>query len=183
MLKENGYIGSIGDDLPSLIPLLFALMMFFGIFTFTLDTFNQKKELFDREFEAMRIADTLRYNGYITRSNLSSSGSPSNPSSFDSLCASLIVSRLNYFAGLTNRFTAPERYSGSGEAPEIDFLIRGNYYSAEDEEYICTNLENPGDLQELKQKKGAEIIVKIYPVVLEESQVVKPMHLVVIVWK
>lgn len=63
---SRGYIGPIGDDLPSLIPLIFALAVFFATFSNTLGTFEKKNALFDLDLEVFKIARVLRGNGYYT---------------------------------------------------------------------------------------------------------------------
>jgi hypothetical protein len=177
LLKQKGYIGSIGDDLPSLVPLLFGLMMFFAVFSFTLDLFNEKKLLFDREFEVMRIADGLRYNGYIVELY----SDDSTIASFNNLCSSLIVSRVKYVAGLTNYLTAPLE---SGVPESFDVFSQELYYEGDGSgigSNLCSNVEFD-EFQNVKRKLNTDLIIRIYPVVLEENRVAKPMHLVVVAW-
>lgn len=64
--KRRGYIGPIGDDLPSLIPLIFALAVFFATFSNTLNTFEKKNALFDLDLEVFKIARIMRGNGFYT---------------------------------------------------------------------------------------------------------------------
>jgi hypothetical protein len=40
--SKKGFIGPIGDDLPSLIPIVISLLLFFTIFSITLNAYNSK---------------------------------------------------------------------------------------------------------------------------------------------
>lgn len=40
--SKKGFIGPIGDDLPSLVPIVVSLLLFFTIFSVTLNAFNSK---------------------------------------------------------------------------------------------------------------------------------------------
>ncbi len=64
-LNEKGFIGPIGDDLPSLIPLTFALVVFFAAFAFAFNTFDQKKTDFDQKFALLRLGKTLKSDNLI----------------------------------------------------------------------------------------------------------------------
>ncbi|MBN2127590.1 MAG: hypothetical protein JW703_04340 [Candidatus Diapherotrites archaeon] len=191
-MLNKGYIGSIGDDLPSLIPLLFALLIFFSVFSFTLNLFNEKKALFEREFELMRIADSMKYDGYINGFEeylLDSYGNPLEdsygniillPNTFTSLCGSVSVTRTKFRAGLTNHLTAPELYLNEG----IKFDLFGDIFYSDElgNEFVCSNTSFD-DFESLKSKKSPNMIVRLYPVVLDEKKVIKPMHLVVVSWQ
>ena len=59
-LSQRGFIGSIGDDIPSLIPLTFALVIFFAAFAFAFNAFDQKQNDFDQKFALLRIGQTLK---------------------------------------------------------------------------------------------------------------------------
>ncbi len=184
MLSEKGYLGSIGDDLPSLIPLLFALLIFFSVFSFTLNLFNEKKKVFEKEFELMRIADALKYDGYINGydERLNNCDSGSNcllPNTFSALCSSVSVTRTKFYAGLTNFLTAPEQHNGSS----FDLFGDDLFYESNNNnnKFVCSNVFRD-DFVALKNKRDPNMVVRIYPVVLDEDFIVKPMHLVVVAW-
>lgn len=40
--KQKGFIGPIGDDMPSLVPIVVSLLLFFTIFSVTLSAYNSK---------------------------------------------------------------------------------------------------------------------------------------------
>ena len=62
---KKAFIGPIGDDIPSLIPIVFALTIFFASFNAALSTFDKKNNGFADDFYALKIARVLRSNGYI----------------------------------------------------------------------------------------------------------------------
>jgi len=63
--SPRGFIGPIGDDLPSIIPIVVALLLFFTIFSVTLNSFNQKNDLQRRQIEMISIARELKGNSLI----------------------------------------------------------------------------------------------------------------------
>lgn len=172
-MLEKGYLGSIGDDLPSLIPLLFALLIFFSVFSFTLNIFNENKILFEKEFELIQIADSLKYDGYINGFNETDLRNNLLPNTFTALCNSVSITRTNFRAGLTNFLTAPEENNSA----TFDLFNPLLFYEGE----VCTNADGD-DFFALKSKRNPNMRVRIYPVVLDENKIVKPMHLVVVVW-
>ena len=68
-MLNKGFIGPIGDDLPSLIPLLFGLVMFFSTFTMTFSSFDARNTEFGYDVSVMRISRTLQSNSYIYNYN------------------------------------------------------------------------------------------------------------------
>jgi hypothetical protein len=67
MIKKKfnikGFIGSIGDDLPSLIPLFFALMIFFGALAFAFTTINEKNSTINTYIDSLTIAKSALSDG------------------------------------------------------------------------------------------------------------------------
>ena len=53
---RKGFIGSIGDDLPSLIPLFFALMIFFAGLAFVFTNINDKNTQMNAYLDSLTIA-------------------------------------------------------------------------------------------------------------------------------
>jgi len=52
----KGFIGSIGDDLPSLVPLFFALMIFFAALAFAFTTINNRNATINTYIDSLTIA-------------------------------------------------------------------------------------------------------------------------------
>jgi len=61
--SSRGFIGSIGDDLPSLIPLFFALMIFFTALAFAFTTINEKNATINTYLDSLTIAKTALSDG------------------------------------------------------------------------------------------------------------------------
>ena len=181
MLNRKGFLGPIGDDLPSLIPLLFALVMFFSTFTFAFKVFEDRNRDFQDDLTVLRIAKVLKTNGYI-----------SSYKEFEDLCESLGIVHLNFRAGLTNAETAKDEYIESYLGGNEDEYKRLDIFSvkfytitnnAGDEKiFECANVE-PDKYLTLENSTDKTVITKAYPVVLEDNRIVKPMHLMVMAWR
>jgi hypothetical protein len=65
MFFEKGFIGAIGDDLPSLIPIIVALLLFFTIFSITLSTYNQKNAFLRQNVTLMNVSRELKGDSLI----------------------------------------------------------------------------------------------------------------------
>jgi hypothetical protein len=56
----RGFIGAIGDDLPSLIPIVFALLLFFTVFSATLNNYETKNEILNEKINLISISRQLK---------------------------------------------------------------------------------------------------------------------------
>lgn len=169
--SPKGFIGPIGDDLPSLIPLLFALIIFFSTFSYAISITTAKNAALDSDLALLKVARVLRSNGYIT-----------DRENFGILCKTVNIRSINYKAGLVEtRITVGKSYKGLDifdlkffdDTPETDG-------DNPDSLYVCTNADEDIELEELS---GMTIASKIFPVVLEHNNRAKPMFLVVIAWQ
>jgi len=59
-LNKKGFIGAIGDDLPSLIPIIIAILIFFSVFTNTLMVYDQKNSELRKQIELSSISRTIK---------------------------------------------------------------------------------------------------------------------------
>jgi len=57
---EKGFIGAIGDDLPSLIPIVCALLIFFSAFSATLSIYNTENARVSTDMGMLSIARSLK---------------------------------------------------------------------------------------------------------------------------
>lgn len=64
-LNARGFVGPIGDDLPSLIPLTVALLVFFAGFGFAFNHFEEKKTDFNQRLLLLGIGKTLKGDGLL----------------------------------------------------------------------------------------------------------------------
>jgi len=163
-------LGPIGDDLPSLIPLLFALMMFFYVFTFTWDAFDQKSRFFDDAIAALRVANALKGNNYL-----------SGIQTFDQRCVEAqSLRRVKFFSGLLELSTGPDQ-----EFKGVDIeLLEEKFFESDGSKFLCTNA---GD--ERPDYESSNLIIRSFPVALEfkndqsGSFYIRPMLLVVVTWR
>ena len=171
MLK--GFLGPIGDDLPSLIPLIFALMMFFYVFTFTWNTFDQKGRAFNDALVALRIGNTLKGNNYLR-----------GMETFEERCReSQSIKRIKFVSGLIALSTGPGQ-----DFPGVDLEeLEGNFeVTSTGETFICTNVSDPEDKPGIE---SSNLLIRSFPVALEfkneatNSFYVRPMLLVVVTWR
>ncbi|MEM4630639.1 MAG: hypothetical protein QXU92_03480, partial [Candidatus Diapherotrites archaeon] len=89
MLKK-GFIGPVGDDLPSITPLVLGLMIFFTAFTSAFNSFDKRNQEFMNNIELLKISKTIRANSYIY-----------SYENFEQLCNSIGPTRIKYVVGIT----------------------------------------------------------------------------------
>ncbi len=176
--KQKGFLGPIGDDLPSLIPLLFALMLFFYVFTFTWNAFDQRGQLFDDALAAMRVGNTLKGNNYIR-----------DFEAFQQRCVEAhSVKRVKFMVGLLPLSTGPgQNFEGIDiETIEGEFFEIEGEDGAEGNKFICSNVDLDEDSPGLESDS---IVIRSFPVALEfknptlNTFYVRPMLLVVVTWR
>ncbi|MEI8364121.1 MAG: hypothetical protein WCF78_01550, partial [archaeon] len=68
--NKKGFIGAIGDDLPSLIPIFLGLIIFFAVFLSTYNTYKTSTGLYSLEQEAISISMILKSEPLIPDYNL-----------------------------------------------------------------------------------------------------------------
>ena len=121
---QKGFIGPIGDDLPSLIPIVVALMLFFSIFSLTLNTYYTKNSVFDQQVEMTSVARELKGDSLIL-----------NVKQFQDRCTQVTSKRnpYSFMAAIYSAENTPDKFTddfitstigGPGEAavPSPNFL-------------------------------------------------------------
>jgi len=170
-LKRNkicarGFIGPIGDDLPSLVPLVFALVIFFASFYQALSVYNTTKGRFGLVDEALRISHALLGDRQID-----------NYAEFSQLCTSVNVRGLNFKAGLvelSDSFAPIDIYSFVNENSRI--------YKSGDLLFACPQEQTERILRD------STVTVHMLPVSYRDANaksgtVTRPMLMVVVVWE
>lgn len=179
MLKQKGFLGPIGDDLPSLVPLIFALIIFFSTFTYAMNSMDSRNDDFDADLATLSIARIMRSNGYLT-----------GHEDFRRLCDMINIAGLNYEAALAETELTYDEKNYAGYDPPgyqgIDVLELRIFDStpenADDQdasEFSCSNLAELPELIEVEQRLSS----RVFPIVLEDSNIAKPMFLVVATWR
>ncbi len=188
-----GFLGPIGDDLPSLVPLVFALIIYFAAFNSSLSVFDKKNASFSEELESLKIARVLRSNGYIV-----------DEENFSALCSLLNPSHTRFVAGIAEIGSTPEKaadpnenydfYLDYSEPLQAQFLNdsgpgarcfeAGKKPDDASNGFFCCSNTGSFDLSSLESKA---VSMRVYPIVLEKDRpglglVVSPMQLVVATW-
>ena len=165
---QKGFIGPIGDDLPSLIPLLFALVIFFYVFNFTWSEFDKHEREFSNALAILRVSNSLKGNNYLSGSG-----------QFKERCEIAKANRtMKFFSGLLELPTGPGILP---QVVDIEGIINGDIDFFMD--FECTNTDD------LPVIGADDPIVRFFPVALEfynsgnDRFYVRPMLLVVIAWK
>ncbi len=159
-LNQKAYLGPIGDDLPSLIPLMFALIIFFSSFYMTVNTYNERTVDFENDIAVVQISASLRGTGLV-----------SSIKQFNDSCNALNVRQPFFSAGLValdeniNLFDLDNQYK----------FVGGDLFK-------CSNTT-----ESLSQEKAialnSRIVTRVYPLILQENSRNVPVKLVVVAWK
>ncbi len=179
-MGNRGYLGPIGDDIPSLIPILVGLVTFFSAFTFTLNEYNTRSSSFNADRDTLVIANALKGDSYIA-----------TPAEWNIACRGLRVRGLNYASGIVES-SEWERIATSAEEEEIPRLAEmvDHFHSLEGTSLQCaiglpSLEENPLILKEemVDILENRPFVVLAFPVALQVEYAVVPATLVVITWK
>ncbi len=164
MKSRKGFIGPIGDDLPSLIPILFALVIFFATFTTTFQRLDSGQREFSNAISLLEISDRLRGDRYMD-----------TPDEFFELCGGISeVISVYYKVGavklpLEQTFDVMEFVNEDEGIFEIDGEL-----------LECSNMER-------EISHDTEVMVKKFPFAFQDSSVrsgfaIRPLLLVVVLW-
>ena len=181
IFSQAGFLGPIGDDLPSLIPLIVSLMVFFSTFSFSFNAFDSKKESFDAAVSILRVSGALRGNSYF-----------SGLADFKAKCSQISDRRFNFVAGLMELPENPFDPADPAHFKGVDIEnLGGGFYNTPSgtEKFECSNVLDPAsDYPDIHSR---DLIVRLFPVALELNAddgiqsgfAIKPMVLVVVVWR
>jgi hypothetical protein len=163
---KKGFIGPIGDDLPSLIPLIFSLVIFFATFNQTFMIYRSTASRFELVLDALRISNALRGDKYIN-----------DFQEFEQLCNNVNPIGLFFKAGLVD-------LTEYHKPIDIYKFVNENEgaYKSGDKLFVC-----PADLDE-RITPNSLVMVNMLPVAYQDTEVasglaVRPMLLVVVVWR
>lgn len=175
-LNKKAFIGPVGDDLPSLIPIMFGLIIFFSVFNHTWMLYNEKDKEFQFGLDIERISSGIKKNSYF-----------STVSDFKQKCeeASFITLNSKFeIAIIQNKFTSPLEEIDIYDLENIAFDLKSidSSYPGETK-YYYTNSEDKLTI------KTQNVQLRIFPVALEiknsdnKFQYVEPMYLVIVIWR
>jgi hypothetical protein len=185
-LNKKGFIGAIGDDLPSLIPILISLLLFFTIFSLTLNTYNSKNVILRKNMGLMSISRELKGDSLILDVN-----------QFKLRCDNtrLTTHAYNFRVGIysnekltqlaTNGEQIIDNFKNIDEG--IENFIDGQY-GTQREKYYC-EYKRPG-ARDLTSGK-ISYITRFYPVAVqldeqingEDYLLIEPAVMVMVIWE
>lgn len=195
-LSQKGFVGPIGDDLPSLIPLTVALLVFFAGFGFAFNHFEEKKSDFNQRLLLLGIGKTLKSDGLLD--------------SFDKWkqnCESLSVLRYSFRAVVFKVPTSsqtpfcnyeffsdlqanpPSECNGTSEFTTIDDqrILQIQDLSGTSRFLACQDSGTISSFSELEPISSSQALAKKplrinFPVVVSEENALRPAILSVMVW-
>jgi hypothetical protein len=177
---QKGYLGPIGDDIPSLIPILVGLVTFFAAFTFTLNEYNARTASFSADRDTLVIANALKGDSYIA-----------TYPEFDSACKGLRVRGLNYAAGIVES-SSWEAIADEAETSGLPRLaeMTDHIYFLNGSPLSCSAgippLTDGLDVHTdalVEVLENRPFVVLAFPLALQVEYAVVPATLVVITWK
>jgi len=161
-MKPKGFIGAIGDDLPSLIPIFIGLLIFFAVFLNTYNTYKQNTAVYDIQQEAISIASVMKEEPLI-----------SDYSQFARSC-NMVNTTANWNAFLVpldiNTSVQDDLQITKENLSENVINIDGNIYS-------CYDLE---EFTSLSGEKYS--IVYMFPITMQKNLHSIPARLYITVW-
>jgi hypothetical protein len=192
--KDRGFIGPIGDDLPSLIPIMISLTMFFMIFSTTLLTFNNKNDLVDRQVEMTSIARELKGDSLLL-----------SVSQFQKRCNVISLKKLPYnfiaavYSSESDVFQSVNDFASLGSEPSLGSLVNTKIFfekpegsaspETEKDYYFCSYLRIGAKEFTGEQKSH---LLRFYPVAIQtaisvpgasEQYVVVPGIMAMVIWE
>ena len=163
--SKRGFITTIGDDLPSLIPLIFALVIFFATFGRAFEVYRASASEFELVDTTAAILSKIKGDGYY-----------SNVEEFKKRCS---LANPGYYSFKAALISAPEYF----EPLEIEKFLKNDFgvISQNSSKFVCSEIRN-----EFSSKTSAKYV--LVPVVYEDRSVasgfaIKPAFLLVVVWR
>ena len=162
MKSVKGFVTTVGFDIPSIIPIVVGLIIFFGLLTYSITTVNAKNAELKLERDGLTIANALRQDGYIIEGTL------------EDACKSALNINANFLALVTSR----ENVSKAALAETVNAVA--GYASAGD--YCASTTDGATPLTHRAAK-----VVYAYPVIYQDTGAgaagVKFRYLTIILWK
>jgi hypothetical protein len=129
---KKGFIGPIGDDLPSLIPIMISLLLFFSIFSFTLNIYDAQNDEIRKHITMISVARSLKGDSLITDYEL-----------FNNKCAKIKEKKFPYsfmvaiYPATGNFETLTQDFAEAGEGNFSINFLRGKDEFDDSKPYFC----------------------------------------------
>jgi hypothetical protein len=156
-MKQKGFIGAIGDDLPSLIPIVVALLLFFSIFTLTLNTYNSKNFDIRKQIGLMSISRSIKGESLIQ-----------DIGQFNQNCndSKLKKHNYNYMVGLYYGDDIQEALNDFQESSVNTPYEDSSMIKSNGEYYFC-GYKKAGGIEFTKKRQ--EYLLRYYPVAVQHE--------------
>lgn len=170
MNNKKGYIGAIGDDLPSLIPIFVGLTIFFAVFLNTYNVYRNNTDLYSLRNDAINISGIIKENPIISDQN-----------QFIKSC-NRVKTKYNWNAFIIPLDLNSENYNGLTINDLNDGNIMKHWAETESQprKLICDS-EGLGALRTALQIK--DVTVYKYPITVQQQFYVEPAWIYIVVWK
>jgi hypothetical protein len=152
-IKSNkGFIGTIGDDLPSLIPIFIGLLVFFSVFLNTYNVYKNNTDIYSLQQEAISISITLKENSLIP-----------NYESFNNTCKKINTNK-NWSAFIVDLPLNVENITplDPNNINILEYTENGYSYP-----YICGTVTDPNDLPIVNS--DITKIIYMYPITIQKQ--------------
>lgn len=170
MKNIKGYIGAIGDDLPSLIPIFVGLTIFFAVFLNTYNVYRNNTDLYSLRNDAINISGIIKENPIISDQN-----------QFIKTCER-VKTKYNWNAFVTPLDLNSQNYKGLtvGDLDDENIMKHWAETGTNPRKLIC----NSEGLDELKNALlTKDVTVYKYPITVQQQFYVEPAWLYILVWK
>lgn len=190
--SARGFIGAIGDDLPSLIPIVFALLLFFTVFSATLSNYETKNAVFNEQVKMISVSRELKGDSLILDLNQFSQNCDAVRSEripYNFMAGIYLVESAPFGTGLSNMIdcVSPEGQGFNERALLSDPYKEGCSTESEslDCKYFCEYIRVGSKGFDCSQKN---YVIKFYPVAVQtklvgEHSVIAPAIMAMVVWE
>ncbi len=169
--SKKGFIGAIGDDLPSLTPIFIGLMIFFAVFLNVFNDYNTKNKMYGLNQEAIEISMQLKsdpviisYDHFIKKCDKINS-----TKKWMAFLVDLPLNTEDYQYLTLDRFISDRS----------DYLLFTEDDTGHKNYFIC----NENNLDYLKDKSIRKIDF-LYPITVQrDSGVTTPARLYILIWE
>jgi len=165
MKSQKGFISSIGDDFPSLIPIFLGLLIFFSVFLSSYNTYKVNTTNFSLQQQAISVTGIMRTEPVISDYN-----------SFVSICNKVNTNKkwVAFLTDLDMNVSKQKALPLDKDKLYNNYIIKNN----DSRIYNCPN-DNWDDLE---LKNNLKKIIYMFPIDLDRNNFSVPVKLFVIVW-
>lgn len=171
MKNKKGYIGAIGDDLPSLIPIFVGLTIFFAVFLNTYNVYRNNTDLYSLRNDAINISGIIKENPIIPDQN-----------QFIKTCQR-VKTKYNWNAFITPLDLNSQNYKGLtiNDLANNEQIMKHWAETGNNPRKLICNSEGLDELRTALLTK--DVTIYKYPITVQQQFYVEPAWLYILVWK